>query len=193
MEPVRTFVALELPEAAVQTLAGVIDRLSRLQDRVRWTRPEGMHLTLKFLGDVEAEKVPEVVDAVGKVAGKAAPFSLHTAEIGGFPGEDRARVVWVGVGGDLDALTGLQAGVEAALSPLGFPPERRRFFPHLTLGRARRNPVAVPPEPAGSVRSPDFRVERVTVMKSDLRPGGAVYTALGYGRLKVRGQKRQEL
>ena len=74
---------------------------------VRLVRPEGIHLTLKFLGGVEAEKVPEVVDAVGKVSGKAAPFSLHTVEIGGFPWEDRARVVWVGVGRDLDALTGL--------------------------------------------------------------------------------------
>ena len=141
MALVRTFVALELPGVVGQTLADTIERLKGAAGGVRWVRPEGIHLTLKFLGDVEETRIPEIVAAVQQASGGTAPFTLQTSEVGGFPRLERARVLWVGLEGDLETLAGLQMEVEGALGTLGFPPERRRFFPHLTLGRARRHPV----------------------------------------------------
>ena len=184
MALLRTFVALELPGVVAKALAAIIDRLKVTTGGVRWVRPEGIHLTLKFLGDVEEARIPEIVAAVQQSAGKAALFTLETSDVGGFPGLDRARVLWVGLGGDLEALEGLQQEVERALGSLGFPPEQRKFFPHLTLGRARRHPVKIAANPAGAVKTVSFRPDRVAVMKSDLQPDGAVYTALGYGMLK---------
>ncbi len=182
---VRTFVAVGLPGEVVRTLAATIDCLREVGDGVRWVRPEGIHLTLKFLGDVEEAQIPDVVAAVEQVAGEVAPFTLQTAGAGGFPSRDRARVLWVGIEGDLEALKRLQDGVERVLNSLGFPPERRRFTAHLTLGRARRRPVALSGDMAGPIQPVRFRVERVDVMKSDLRPEGAVYSVLGCGALDV--------
>ncbi len=185
MGSVRTFVAVELPDEVVRTLAAVIDGLREAGDGVRWVRPEGIHLTLKFLGDVEEAQIPGVVAAVARVAGEVAPFTLQTAGVGGFPSRDRARVLWVGIEGDSGALKRLQAGVERVLHPLGFPPERRRFTAHVTLGRARRRPVTLLRDMAGPTEPVRFWVARVDVMKSDLRPEGAVYSVLGGGALGV--------
>ena len=184
MASVRTFIALELPGVVGRTLADTIGVLKVLGDKVRWVRPEGVHLTLKFLGDIEESRVPEVVACVQQASGKAAPLMLRTSGLGGFPDRDRARVVWVGIAGDLQPLALLQKEIEEALAQIGFPEERRKFFAHLTLGRVRRRPVSLPSEAAESVQSVNFRVDRVTVMKSDLRPEGAVYTPLGYGLIK---------
>ena len=182
MAHVRTFIAVELPGAVRETLAGVTNRLRGQVGEVRWVQPEGIHLTLKFLGDVETERIPDVVSAVRAAAGEVAAFTLRTTHLGGFPVRDRARVLWVGLEGDVAALADLQGRVEGALVGLGFEKERREFSPHLTLGRARKQPVSLP-EDVLDPEAVSFRVERVTVMKSDLQPGGAVYTPQGYGPL----------
>ncbi len=91
MAPVRTFVAVELPDAVGRALGATIDGLRRVVDGVRWVRPEGIHLTLKFLGDVEEAQIPEVVGAVGRAAGEVAPFALQTGGVGGFPRRGTGR------------------------------------------------------------------------------------------------------
>ena len=184
MGSVRTFVALELPWAVGITLAAAIERLAFLGNKVRWVRPEGAHLTLKFLGDVDEARVPGVVAAVQDAASGIPPFTLKTAHLGGFPRLERARVFWLGLQGDVDVVCRLQERVEQVLAPMGFAPERRRFFPHITLGRARRNPVGGAPASGAAVPAVHFPVDRVVVMKSDLQPGGAVYSPLGYGLLE---------
>ena len=183
MAPVRIFIALELPGVVGRTLGDTIGILRVLGNQVRWVRPEGVHLTLKFLGDVDEARAPEVVACVQQASGKVAPFTVRTSGLGGFPDRERARVVWVGIAGDLQPLALLQREIEGALAQIGFPEDRRKFFPHLTLGRVRRRPVSLPSGATESVQSVNFRVDRVTVMKSDLRPDGAVYTPLGYGQI----------
>ena len=181
MAQVRTFIAVELPGAVREILFGVARRLRGQVGGVRWVRPEGIHLTLKFLGDVEAERIPDVVSAAQAVAREVAAHTLRTTQLGGFPSRGRARVLRVGLEGDVEALADLQGRMDGALVGLGFEKERRGFSPHLTLGRARKQPVSLP-EDVLDPEAVSFRVERVTVMKSDLQPG-AVYTAQGYGPL----------
>ncbi|MDP6775177.1 MAG: RNA 2',3'-cyclic phosphodiesterase [Candidatus Latescibacteria bacterium] len=161
MPTVRTFVALEFPAVVGQTLGAIIDRLRQAGDGVRWVRPESTHLTLKFLGEVDEARIPDVVQAVKEISGTFVPFTLRTSDVGGFPNRERAKVVWVGVEGDLEALSRLQKDVDEALGSLGFPRDERKYFPHLTLGRARRKPVEVDEAESTRHSAVSFRVERL--------------------------------
>ena len=181
---IRTFIAFELPGVVHQQVGNAIQRLSFLGDRVRWSKPDGAHLTLKFLGDVSQEQVSEIGAVVQNVAQKSAPLMLTVTGVGGFPDLDQARVIWLGVQGDLDGLRDLHSHLEAELTPLGFEPERRKYFPHITLGRARRNAVSVDGARVGTFSPVHFRVDCLTLMKSELQPEGAVYSPLSYGALK---------
>lgn len=190
MSLVRAFIAIELPP-------DVLDQIGRLQARVRqelppglvrWTQPEGMHLTLKFLGDVEQSRQPEIERALCAACAPHAPFALRVGDMGCFPDPRRPRVVWVGVHDAGEALARLQRDVERAIAPLGFPTERRGFHPHLTLGRVKDAPPSARRdaelEALGAyterarVRVGQLAVEAVHLMRSDLLPSGAVYRAL---------------
>ena len=137
-ERVRAFVAIELSDEARRCVGGLVAGLREAGVRgLRPVNPEGVHLTLKFLGDVSMSQVDAIAAAVEGAAADAQPFDLELRGVGGFPDLRRPRVLWVGVGGDLEALQRLYSAVEAALAPLGFPPEGRAFTPHLTLARLR--------------------------------------------------------
>ncbi len=178
----RTFVAVELPGLVRRVLTDIVGHLRHLDGKVRWVAPENVHLTLKFLGDIEESALPDVIHAIESVTASSRAFTLKTRAAGGGPHAERARVIWVHVDGDVQPLNELQVGLEDAMEALGFARERRKFMPHLTLGRARKAPVALPPDtPCPQV---SFMANRVTVFRSELRPDGAVYTALGYGELK---------
>lgn len=188
MEPVRTFIAIEMPPEIQATLVVVQEALRRVRgarDCVKWVRPDIIHVTLHFLGDVPAARLAAVGDAVARACEGTPAFTLRLAEAGAYPHTRRPRVVWVGLGGQLDLLIHLQKSVERELAELGFPPEDREFSPHLTLGRVRQNadPEAVRAlgEAVAGLRIAEtqpFRVEAVRVMRSDLRPDGPVYTPL---------------
>ena len=180
MAGIRTFIALEMPVAVKRQVVSVARHMRHL-GQMRWVRPEGVHLTLKFLGDVEENRVADVVLAVQQVASEFQPFALSTAGLGGFPRLESARVLWLGVEGDLGRLRMLQGRIAQRLEDLGFERDRRQFFAHVTVGRARRGPVHVTDENTKKWRAVNFPVDRVSVMKSTLRPDGAVYTPLGYG------------
>lgn len=184
MESVRCFVAIELPPQIKSLLAQLQDSLKG-EGKVKWVGVGGIHLTLKFLGDVAAEKLPGIISALSLVGRNTAPFSLTLGEMGVFPHPRRTQVVWVGVKDDPEQLQELTRKVEEALSPLGFPSESRPFTPHLTLGRVREG--ASPEErarlgekaQATPVASPPpFEVRSFNLMKSQLTPQGAIYTPL---------------
>lgn len=181
----RLFVAVELgPE--VRAALGDLQRdlRGRGLERLRWTREEGIHLTLKFLGETPEERVPDIVEALERSVPGHRRHRLALARLGTFGGKSRPRVLWVDLDGEREALGALQASVESALAEIGFPAEDRRFSPHLTLARVR-------PETARDVAGPIARaietvevlraivpVEEVSLMQSRLGPGGAVYTRL---------------
>ena len=149
---------------------------------MKWVRPENIHLSLKFLGDVEDTREPELRDALQRAARtgpEPRPLTLQVTGFGVFPDYHRPHVVWAGVTPD-PGLELLQHGVEQAFAPLGFPTEARAFRPHVTLGRATRD--ARPRDFKGLeeiLTGPDFdatvTVTEVDLMQSTLQSGGAVY------------------
>ena len=153
-------------------------------------RPEGVHLTLKFLGDVPADRIGAIADVAGRAAARHAPFALSLSGVGAFPSGRAPRVLWAGIAGDLDRLVALQASVDGCLAELGFARERRAFNPHLTLARlrdpasreerARALGVLKAAQPRGEAR---FDVDGVALFQSTLGPGGAVYRRLSRASL----------
>ena len=176
--------AIELPDAARQQIGGLIERL-RAHDAthaVRWVRPEGVHVTLRFLGETPEARVGGIGAALQAAASAVPPFDLALGPLGSFGSRRGARgqVIWVGLEGDLTELQGLVRLIESAFQGIGVRPERRPFAPHLTLGRARRAggslPTVLTADAAWPPSGAGFRVEAVSLMESDLRPDGARYT-----------------
>jgi 2'-5' RNA ligase len=133
----RLFVAVTLGESIESQARAALERLKGLAPRARWVPPENLHLTLSFLGEVEAERVPALAEALQRVGSAHAPLVLTVGEGGSFGSPSHPRVLWADIRGDTAALGALQAEVVEALRPLGFPPEERAFTAHLTLARAR--------------------------------------------------------
>ena len=192
-DTMRSFVAISLPEGAIRALRRVQDKLKRTlgSQACRWVQPENIHLTLKFLGDIPISDLSRIAGALRESCGAYAPFEVCLSGLGCFPNLLRPRVLWVGIGGDVAALSHLQQSVEQALSELGYPPEGRPFSPHLTLARvrngARRADVAALGQTVGTLSLGEVAripVEHVLLMRSDLRPGGPNYTELAKAELQ---------
>lgn len=183
----RLFIAAELPAATRDALAATIETIRRADSEriMRWVRPEGIHVTLKFLGATPPERVGAIRDAIARAVDGCAPFSLRPEGIGSFGGRRNMRVAWIGVGGQRDALAALAARVEAEVAPLGFPAEQRAFNPHLTLGRVRddasQDARARLHDAIARFDAPPFAafdVAHVSLMRSTIGRGGAVYDAI---------------
>ena len=184
-QQLRLFVAIDLSQE-------VREELDRLQDDLRghdlsrlgWVRPRGIHLTLKFLGDTPAQRVPAIEGALAEAVNGVTPFRLALGKLGTFGNRRGPRVLWLDIAGEAQRLEELQAMVERGLIEAGFPPEEREYSPHLTLAR-----VPQPPRPGmaervsqalDAVAAPraEFEVREVLLMRSTLQPGGAVYERL---------------
>ncbi len=179
---IRTFVAIDLPRAIQGGLAQFVQILQRANAPVSWVKPDRIHLTLKFLGDVHEDRIPSLCDALQTVSDGARPFSIQPAGCGAFPSIKQMRVVWVGLRGDVEPLRSLQARVEESLKPLGFEPEDRPFRAHLTVGRVKGSQRARVLQQAlldnQSFSTEAFDVTELVLYKSELRPEGAQYTPL---------------
>lgn len=184
----RTFIAIEIPEETKKAIAELQARLKDSGAEASWTRPEGIHLTLKFLGEVPKERIGEVRNALVQAAEGRSRFRLTVAGTGVFPNEKDPRVVWVGVSGELDKLMGLQIRVEEHMVRLGFQQEDRRFTPHLTLGRIKklssRGSWVHALEGVRGIALPGFEVAGLSLMKSELGRAGSVYTEIGRAELR---------
>jgi 2'-5' RNA ligase len=194
---IRTFVAIELDASLRNALAQVQAELrSRLRTamgsdaRIQWVRPESVHLTLKFLGDIPEERVPDIEAALALVAGAQARCAADVQGLGAFPDARAPRVLWVGLSGKADRVTRLADAVDRALVGLGFTPESKPFTPHLTLARIKERSRDI-----GRALAAGGMLERMTpvgtvmvnaiaLMKSELKPSGAVYTKLCEASLK---------
>jgi len=180
VEAIRSFLALEIPLAQRMRLAEEQQALRRSLPSARWVRPDGLHLTLKFLGEVARDRLGSLASDCRTRLATAAPVRVTLAGSGFFPGPTRPRVAWVG--GTAEPIAALVEAVESAAERQGLPRERRRWAVHLTLARLRE------PWPAGAVRSylewgerltlEPFTCVEVVLFASSLEPTGAVYTAL---------------
>jgi len=186
---VRCFIAIDV---APEVLAGILRvqgalRATAARADVRWAGREQLHLTIKFLGAVPDERVPDVSTALGTVTAAAAPIELAAGGVGGFPSVKSPRVLWVGITAGAPVLAELARAVDGAMTRLGFAPEVRSFRGHLTLGRVRspRGGAALA-KALGAAGAPVFgawSVSEVVLYESRLRPTGAVYVPISHHAL----------
>jgi 2'-5' RNA ligase len=177
---VRVFVALDVPESVRASLAELTSRLARVCPSARWVRFEGVHITLKFIGEVPPEKLEQIRHALDELP-NFGPITVRFAGLGFFPGARRPRVFWAGVEAD-PKLAELTAAIEMKLSPLGIAPEKRTFHPHLTLARFESpQGTQVLREAVEALGAAEFGKETFRefhVYQSVLKRSGAEYTRL---------------
>lgn len=177
----RLFVALDIGNEVRDGLTAEIRVLKRAHSKVKWVAPDHIHLTLAFLGETPEERLPDIIAALDVVARTAATFSCVVKGLGWFGSERSPRVVWAGVAEE-PALMALQGGVAEALRQIGFTPEDRPFHPHLTVGRVKSSRDALGLAEVLTKRSEVtfgvMKVDRISVMRSQLSPRGPVYSAL---------------
>lgn len=192
MSDIRSFIAIELDQALLDELDAVQKKLRALDSTndIRWVRPAGIHLTLKFLGDVPADNIAQVSKALDRGVAGMSPFLLTAERLGVFPNWRRPRVVWVGLSGALNALQSLHENVEQAMTKLGFEPEARKFNPHLTIGRVGRQAGTNDVRQLGEALREQtvhqvghINVVKINLMRSQLNPKGAIYSELSTHRL----------
>lgn len=178
---IRAFVAIELPLELVRELKEIQHSLDKGWEGIKWVKPEKIHLTLKFLGYIENERVEEIASILRRAAGGIKPFTLSVGGIGWFPEEKNPRVLWVGLSGDGE-LKRLQKNMEGLLAAIGFEKEDRPFEPHLTLCRVKSRKAGKSLVEMVKNLKPnigfDFRVDSFVLFSSVLRPTGAEYSEL---------------
>jgi len=193
---VRLFVAAELPAELRRRFASVQEDLSTAPLPVRWVRPDGIHLTLKFLGEAPESRLPEIATVLGEPGRGIAPFSLTASGAAAFPDRGAPRLIWVEVQGDLAAARQLASAIDAATSRIGFAPEARELRPHLTLGRvkgaAHGDWRSILERVAGRAAG-GFEVSEYVLFESRLGPHGASYTPIeryALGRAAGGGERK---
>jgi 2'-5' RNA ligase len=185
---IRTFVALDVGKAVRETAGELIGEFSGIPADVKWVDPENMHLTLKFLGDVDAREVHHVCGAVREAARGVEPFKLEIRGTGAFPNARRPRTIWLGAGEGAEQLGVLAERIESALEKLGYRREARHFSAHLTIGRIRRGGPGVTEIGELIRKYADFDVGRAAlaeavVFSSELTRSGPIYEVLSRAAL----------
>jgi 2'-5' RNA ligase len=184
-ETIRAFLALDPPPEVLCKIADIQGVLRRnIQGALSWVRPGGIHLTLKFFGDIAAKDVSAVSEVVAGQATGARPFNLEAKGLGVFPDTRRPRVLWLGIGGEVERLIAMQKAIDQKLEACGFPKGKRPFRAHLTLARIKSPQGLSGIEDVltekGSESAGKFTATGLTLFKSELTPKGARYTTLGY-------------
>jgi 2'-5' RNA ligase len=192
VEQIRSFIAIELSGELKQSLARLQDRLKEgSRAPVRWVGPNSIHLTLKFLGNIDVSVTGDILKALEKAASGVPPFQLELSGLGVFPDPRRVQVVWAGMTGEVARLEKLHKSIEAGLKPLGFTAESRPFRPHLTLGRVRDRASHEEREDLGRLitnmpfdRGVKMNVGSLSLMKSQLTREGPIHSRIGTVELR---------
>ncbi|HNP59546.1 MAG TPA: RNA 2',3'-cyclic phosphodiesterase [Nitrospirales bacterium] len=180
----RVFLAVELSLDLCRKVREFQQQLQNFLPHVNWVRPESIHLTLKFLGNVDASMVDQVLTALEPIGKSQPPFTLEIQGLGVFPHVRRPRIFWIGCTGDIPALLNLVSGVEGALDPLEFPSEEKPYVPHLTLARIKHDNSQVGKvlTHSGLLEQPQnlgiLPVARITLFRSNVTTIGVEYIPL---------------
>ena len=181
-ETIRTFIAFEIPEHVLSAIGKIQGVLKSYRFNIKWVRPESIHLTLKFLGNIDSAAVEPIESVLRATVEPFAPISIQAKGLGVFPGLKRPRVIWIGITGQIDRLIGLQRNLDKNLNEIGFSQDKRPFKGHLTLGRAKGRIDARRMQSVltkyNEFEAEPFTVGSLILYKSDLHPTGAVYTKL---------------
>jgi len=185
----RTFIAIDVPSAVFDTIIRIQHRFKSLGLHASWVKPGNIHLTLKFLGNTDPDRIPGIQKKLTETLALSAPFQLSLDSAGVFPNTKNPRILWIGLKDEEDALNPLQANIENALESIGFPKEQKPFSPHLTLARIKSpkgkkelndeldavNQEGIDPHP--------FEVGEIHLYESQLTPKGSIYTVLANFKL----------
>lgn len=186
-DTLRVFVAIKPPQEILRQIEKLQTQLKATGLALRWVRPANSHLTLKFLGDVPAADIAAVVRAMQAAARGQGPLTFTQQDMGVFPSLKRPRVLWTGLGGDLDRLQRLVQALEAVFEPLGFKREKRPFKAHLTLARIKvkldSQQLLDAIKPLSRYEPLTFDTTKIVLYQSQLRPQGAVYTSIAHADL----------
>jgi RNA 2',3'-cyclic 3'-phosphodiesterase len=184
-ELLRAFIAVALPEPLTGFVSEVQRALKALGLSIAWVPPANVHLTLKFLGDIEPADIEPIAAVMTECARQVTPLVLSAGRLGVFPDLRRPRVVWMGIAGDIPQLIALQQDLEVRLDPVGkgrFKPEQRPFKGHLTLGRIKTRLesglLVSALRQTGQATSHAFTVDAMHLIQSRLTPSGSIYTPL---------------
>ncbi len=187
--PIRSFICVEIDDAIRAALADAQQALAGAGGQVRWSKPENVHVTLKFLGDIAEENVGAACRIVKSVAGGYDAFDITVAGFGAFPNWRRPRVVFAHVDDPTGALAKLTKAFEREMTAIGVKREKRPFRSHLTLGRVKPtrgiDGLAAAVAERGDETFGSQAVGEVVLMRSELRPAGPIYSRLGVGKLKA--------
>jgi 2'-5' RNA ligase len=185
-DTVRTFICIEIPHSIKARIEQLQNTLKVIDARVSWAKPANIHLTLKFLGAVEATRIERVASSVKRAAAGIGQFEIEVGGAGCFPSPRSPLVLWVGFSAIPPALQQLYANLEDELAREGFALEKRKFSPHLTIGRLRgpKNAAQLAEALIASGFTPEtFKANEVIAMRSDLKPAGSIYTPQAVIRL----------
>ena len=171
----RAFVAIKIPDSIKERIAKIEKELEGIQG-VKWVKPDNIHLTLKFLGEVRESQIGELNLAIKSCIRGIKPFRISFSEIGGFPNLRHPKVIWVGVKEGMDILIELINRLEQEFSKLGFKPETREPSPHLTIGRIKKNKIVDAELKLRIFETSSFIADKVYLIKSTLTPDGPIYT-----------------
>lgn len=185
----RTFIAINVPPAVLDTIARIQNRFKSLGLHASWVKPGNIHLTLKFLGDTDPDRIPGIQITLTETLASLARFQLSLDSAGVYPDTNNPRVLWLGLKDREGTLETLQTGIEKALEQIGFPREQRPFSPHVTLARIKSprgkkelkseldalNRQGITPHP--------FDVGEIQLYESQLTPKGSIYTVLANFKL----------
>ena len=183
---IRTFICIAIPESIKSRIGKLQETLQQTKAQISWTKPPNIHLTVKFLGGVEASRLDRVSQALERAANGIGPFEVEIGGAGCFPSPRSPRVLWVGVSNASEELQKLYSNIEDELSRRGFERENRKFSPHLTIGRIRaphNSPRVAEALIASGFESESFTATEVLLMRSDLKPTGSIYTPQAIIRL----------
>ncbi|OPY13046.1 MAG: 2',5' RNA ligase family [Syntrophus sp. PtaB.Bin001] len=189
---IRAFLAIDPSETVRQSMATLQNRLKYiLTGAISWVRPEGIHLTLKFFGNIAEADIARISNTVGPIAARFSPLDLEVRRLGLFPDYQRPRVVWLGLEGDIISLKALQKEVDQELALCGFSREDRSFRAHLTLARIKSvkglSGLDRAMNKSETFDAGLFRADALTLFRSNLTPQGAIYSKLASYPFKIAG------
>jgi RNA 2',3'-cyclic 3'-phosphodiesterase len=181
-QTIRAFVAVPIPESTMIRIFDIQERLKSYRLPVRWVKPENVHLTLKFCGEISLSTINDIAKVLEETVQEHSPLMFFLKGLGVFPNIKKPRILWIGISGDIKPLSEIQANLETNLEKKGFAKENRPFKSHLTLGRIKGN---IDPENLFDIlrsfsdfTSEPFEAKELVLYKSELNPSGALYTKL---------------
>lgn len=180
---IRSFLAFELPLEIKKEVTRISGAVKKSGLEAGWVKPDNIHLTVVFLGDVNEENIPGIISSVENVTNKYVHFDISLGGMGLFPDIKRPRVLWLGLNGDIKGLASLRDDLQKSLEAFGIKQEKRSFNPHLTLGRFRkpvkdRNLLRRVIDDYSEISGPEGKIDELILFKSELKPGGSVYTKI---------------